>query len=60
MLDGFDTRDAWALCTFAYSAGPETDPILFEGRTDGLLVGARGGGSFGWDAAFQPKGSDLT
>ena len=34
MLDGFPTRAAWALCTFAYSAGPSTEPILFEGRTD--------------------------
>ncbi|KAG5221005.1 nucleoside triphosphate pyrophosphohydrolase ham [Salix suchowensis] len=24
MLDGFPTREAWALCTFAYSAGPGT------------------------------------
>ncbi|KAJ8494486.1 hypothetical protein ONZ45_g13217 [Pleurotus djamor] len=22
MLDGFPTKEAWALCTFAYSAGP--------------------------------------
>ncbi|KAG1805389.1 inosine triphosphate pyrophosphatase-like protein [Suillus variegatus] len=42
MLVGFPTKDAYALCTFAYSAGPGTEPILFEGRTDGTIVPARG------------------
>ncbi|OJA18099.1 hypothetical protein AZE42_04171 [Rhizopogon vesiculosus] len=56
MLVGFPTKDAYALCTFAYSAGPGTEPILFEGRTDGTIVPARGPGDFGWDAIFQPKG----
>nr|GAT48166.1 predicted protein [Mycena chlorophos] len=50
MLDGFPTRAAWALCTFAYTDGPDSDPILFEGRTDGSIVQARGPGHFGWDA----------
>ena len=50
MLAGFDTKEAWALCTFAYSAGPRTEPILFEGRTDGRIVPARGTANFGWDA----------
>ncbi|KAG2042047.1 inosine triphosphate pyrophosphatase-like protein [Suillus americanus] len=60
MLVGFPTKDAYALCTFAYSAGPGTEPILFEGRTDGAIVPARGPGDFGWDAVFQPKGFDQT
>jgi len=34
MLDGFDDRSAYALCTFALSEGPGTEPILFEGRND--------------------------
>ncbi|KAJ7878435.1 Ham1-like protein [Mycena leptocephala] len=50
LLVGFLTKAAWALCTFAYSAGPGTDPILFVGRTDGSIVPARGPGIFGWDA----------
>jgi inosine/xanthosine triphosphate pyrophosphatase family protein len=53
MLAGFETKDAWALCTFAYSAGPGTEPILFEGRTDGRIVPARGTANFGWDAVFE-------
>ena len=60
MLAGFDTKDAWALCTFAYSAGPGTEPILFEGRTDGRIVPARGTENFGWDAVFEPQGTGKT
>ncbi|KAF9236190.1 inosine triphosphate pyrophosphatase-like protein [Melanogaster broomeanus] len=60
LLVGFPTTDAYALCTFAYSAGPGTEPILFEGRTDGTIVPARGPPMFGWDPVFQPKGFDKT
>ncbi|KIY52198.1 Maf/Ham1 [Fistulina hepatica ATCC 64428] len=60
MLDGFSTRAAWALCTFAYSAGPDSEPILFEGRTDGTLVPARGPAVFGWDPCFEPLGTGQT
>ncbi|CAK5271835.1 unnamed protein product, partial [Mycena citricolor] len=60
LLAGFDTKAAWALCTFAYSAGPGSEPILFEGRTDGSIVPARGPGVFGWDAVFEPTGTGLT
>ncbi|KDQ15506.1 hypothetical protein BOTBODRAFT_54768 [Botryobasidium botryosum FD-172 SS1] len=60
MLDGFSTRAATALCTFAYSAGPGTEPLLFEGRTEGEIVAARGDGKFGWDPIFQPAGKDKT
>ena len=27
MLAGFDTKEAWALCTFAYCEGPGAEPI---------------------------------
>lgn len=60
MLVGFPTKTAYALCTFAYSAGPQWEPILFEGRTDGQIVPARGEGNFGWDACFEPKGFEQT
>ncbi|KAG8218944.1 inosine triphosphate pyrophosphatase-like protein, partial [Butyriboletus roseoflavus] len=60
LLVGFPTKDAHALCTFAYSAGPASDPVLFEGRTDGTIVPARGPTTFGWDPVFQPKGFDKT
>jgi len=60
MLDGFPTRAAWALCTFAYSAGPGTEPVLFEGRTDGKIVPARGPPNFGWDPVFEAEDTGLT
>ena len=54
MLDGFESRRAWALCTFAFCAGPGAEPVLFEGRTDGQIVRARGPPKFGWDPVFEP------
>lgn len=60
LLVGFSTTAAYALCTFAYSAGPGTEPILFEGRTDGHIVPARGPAVFGWDPVFEPEGSGRT
>jgi len=60
LLVGFPTKEAWALCTFAYSAGPSMEPVLFEGRTDGNIVPARGSPQFGWDAAFEPLGTGKT
>ncbi|CAG8468972.1 194_t:CDS:2 [Scutellospora calospora] len=60
MLSGFEDKTAYALCTFAYSAKPDTDPILFEGRTNGKIVSPRGIKDFGWDPIFQPDGFDLT
>ncbi|KAI0638644.1 Maf/Ham1 [Trametes polyzona] len=60
LLVGFDTNAAWALCTFAYSAGPGSEPILFEGRTDGRIVPARGTANFGWDACFEAEGTGQT
>jgi len=60
LLAGFPTNDAWALCTFAYSAGPGTEPILFEGRTDGKVVCPRGPAVFGWDSAFEAENTGKT
>ncbi|KAL9550282.1 hypothetical protein MBANPS3_004806 [Mucor bainieri] len=60
MLDGFDDRSAYALCTFGYCEGPGHEPIIFEGRTNGKIVAARGPGTFGWDAIFQPDGFEET
>ncbi|BEI86766.1 hypothetical protein CcaverHIS002_0701120 [Cutaneotrichosporon cavernicola] len=53
MLAGFGNTNAYALCTFAYCE-PGSEPILFEGRTDGRIVPARGPTNFGWDPIFEP------
>jgi inosine triphosphate pyrophosphatase len=66
LLQGFPTNRAYALCTFAYSpaptaSNPHPEPILFEGKTQGQIVPARGDKVFGWDPVFQPdEGNGLT
>ncbi|KAG8700267.1 nucleoside triphosphate pyrophosphohydrolase ham1 [Ceratobasidium sp. 394] len=58
MLDGFDTRAAFAQCNFAFSKGPGAEPIIFEGRTEGKIVRPRGPSKFGWDPVFEPLEGD--
>ena len=58
MLAGFSNNRATALCTFAYSPDPQHEPILFEGRTEGRIVPARGPTNFGWDPCFEPLESE--
>lgn len=61
LLAGFDDKSAEAVCTFGYYSGrPEDDVILFQGRTEGLIVAPRGSRDFGWDACFQPVGYEQT
>jgi inosine triphosphate pyrophosphatase len=59
MLAGFENKTGYALCTFAYCE-PGSAPILFEGRTHGTIVPARGPTNFGWDPIFQPDGFSET
>lgn len=56
MLDTFDDRTAEAVCTFAFCSGPGAEPILFQGRTEGVIVRARGPANFGWDPIFEYQG----
>jgi inosine triphosphate pyrophosphatase len=60
MLVGFEDTSAYAQCTFAFTPGPECEPVVFVGRTEGKIVPARGPTSFGWDPIFQPDGFDET
>ncbi|SCZ92330.1 BZ3500_MvSof-1268-A1-R1_Chr5-2g07788 [Microbotryum saponariae] len=60
MLVGFSDKSATAICTFAYSAGPGSEPLLFEGKTEGKIVEARGPTHFGWDPIFEAHESGLT
>tara|TARA_B100001121_G_C18494395_1_gene528877 strand:+ start:21 stop:602 length:582 start_codon:yes stop_codon:yes gene_type:complete len=60
MLAGFDDKSGYALCTFAFAEGPGAEPAVFEGRTDGAIVPARGPPDFGWDPVFQPSGFSET
>lgn len=60
MLSGFDDRRATALCTFAFCAGPDSEPELFEGRCEGTIVPPRGPKNFGWDPIFEVEGEGQT
>ncbi|MEO8036570.1 MAG: non-canonical purine NTP pyrophosphatase [Acidobacteriota bacterium] len=52
-------RSARAQCCVAYWDG--RDSKIFLGETTGeILVAPRGAGQFGWDAWFQPHGTDKT
>lgn len=60
MLVGFEDKTAYAQCIFAYTPGPDTEPVVFVGRTPGRIVPARGDNDFGWDPVFEPEGFDQT
>ncbi|KAL8291792.1 hypothetical protein RQP46_002050 [Phenoliferia psychrophenolica] len=60
MLVGFASKEATAICTFAYCSGPDSEPVLFEGRTEGRIVPARGPSHFGWDPVFEVEDTGKT
>eukprot|EP01026_Neomeris_dumetosa_P012960 TRINITY_DN14504_c0_g1_i2.p3 TRINITY_DN14504_c0_g1~~TRINITY_DN14504_c0_g1_i2.p3 ORF type:complete len:126 (-),score=12.23 TRINITY_DN14504_c0_g1_i2:194-571(-) len=60
ILHGFEDKTAYAQCIFAYCEGPNFEPQIFVGRTEGRIVSARGPKDFGWDPIFQPDGFELT
>lgn len=41
-------------------AGPDVEPVVFVGRTDGAIVAARGPSDFGWDPIFEAAGFGQT
>ncbi|KAL4796612.1 Maf/Ham1 [Aspergillus venezuelensis] len=59
MIEPFDDKTAEAVCTFGYSAGPESEPVLFQGRLLGQIVPARGISAFGWEPIFEVDGETL-
>lgn len=54
MLGGFDDKTAYAQTVFGFSTGPDADVHIFDGRTAGQIVQARGDLAFGWDPVFEP------
>ncbi|CAK8674914.1 unnamed protein product [Clavelina lepadiformis] len=61
MLDGWDDKSGYALCTFAFcSATTNNDVMLFRGKCEGMIVPPRGPRNFGWDPCFQPHGYEQT
>ncbi|KAI1305009.1 nucleoside triphosphate pyrophosphohydrolase ham1 [Mortierella claussenii] len=60
MLAGYTDKSAVAFCTIAYTTGPGSEPILFEGSVQGSIVDPVGPRTFGWDPIFKPDGQDGT
>jgi inosine triphosphate pyrophosphatase len=60
LLAAYPDKSAYAMCTFAYAAAADAEPVLFIGKTHGRIVPARGPADFGWDPVFQPEGYDET
>lgn len=60
LLDGWEDKSAEAVCTVTYVEDCKSEPIIFQGRTEGDIVFPRGSRDFGWDPCFQPKGYKLT
>jgi len=60
LIADWEDKSAHALCIFGYSEGADHEVIVFEGRTEGLIVTPRGKRDFGWDPVFQPDGFDQT
>ncbi|CAJ2507470.1 Uu.00g086560.m01.CDS01 [Anthostomella pinea] len=56
MLVAYDDKSAQAVATFGFSQGPGHEPLLFQGRTHGKIVPARGPTNFGWDPIFEYEG----
>ena len=54
MLDGFEDRSAYAQTIVCFCAGPDKEPAVFDGRTNGKIVRPRGPLNFGWDPIFEP------
>ncbi|MCJ1399967.1 nucleoside triphosphate pyrophosphohydrolase ham1 [Xylographa trunciseda] len=57
LLVAYEDKSAQAVCTFAYCEGPGHEPLIFQGRTDGKIVPARGPNHFGWDPIFEYEGN---
>eukprot|EP00547_Thalassionema_nitzschioides_P017875 CAMPEP_0194241630 /NCGR_PEP_ID=MMETSP0158-20130606/7435_1 /TAXON_ID=33649 /ORGANISM="Thalassionema nitzschioides, Strain L26-B" /LENGTH=549 /DNA_ID=CAMNT_0038976563 /DNA_START=296 /DNA_END=1941 /DNA_ORIENTATION=+ len=55
MLDGFDDRSAYAQTIIAFTARVGEKVHVFDGRTNGNIVAARGPlDDSGWDPIFEP------
>ena len=60
LLAAYEDKSAYAQCIFAFSLGPGQKPMVFDGRTPGKIVPARGPTDFGWDPVFEPEGYTTT
>ena len=54
MLAGFEDKTGYAQTIIAFTMGPGKKVHVFDGKTDGTIVTARGPLDFGWDPIFEP------
>lgn len=54
MLAGFEDKGGAALCTLAFHAGGDAEPVVLQGVVRGRIVAPRGASGFGWDGVFEP------
>jgi len=59
LIDRYDQKTGRAVNMIGYM-NLNGDISYFEGSINGLIVQPRGNNGFGWDAIFQPEGSDKT
>ncbi|KAJ5595303.1 uncharacterized protein N7459_001511 [Penicillium hispanicum] len=59
LLQPYADKSAEAVCTFAFSAAPTMEPLVFQGRLKGKIVPARGPPVFGWEPIFEHEGETL-
>jgi inosine triphosphate pyrophosphatase len=61
MIGTYDDKSGYAQTVVAFCPGPDQEVVIFDGRTKGKIVPARGKLDFGWDAIFEPdEGKGLT
>ena len=54
MIEAYNDKSAYAQTVVAFCAGPGQEVTVFDGRTMGKIVSARGKLDFGWDPIFEP------
>jgi inosine triphosphate pyrophosphatase len=61
MIAFSEDKSGYAQTVVGFCPGPGKDVVVFDGRTKGTIVPARGPLDFGWDPIFQPdEGSGQT
>lgn len=60
MLLNFDNKKATAIATIGFMNKKLKEPLLFQGRIEGVIVSPRGTSGFEWDQIFVPEGYDKT
>ena len=54
LIASSEDKSAYAQTVVAFAEGPGKEVMLFDGRTMGKIVPARGKLDFGWDPIFEP------